>query len=198
MIEIKSDPFYSRRHKGTVIVAGAAPCVYEEIEIVRNALGPTSIIAVNGMVKVLPCLFGVGSHYDLFLFRDSRARNENLHWYPSEQAKAPQRMEGIDHIWRGPMLANGTSSLPAAIIAKKVGFNEIILCGVPLQPTGYIENYPTTNGIMSEFDGSKKRTGMLQTRRDVWRNHKKAGHLEGVFSMSGATREILGAPSWLQ
>lgn len=79
------------------------------------------------------------------------------------------------------------------MVFKAIGFNEIILCGVPLVKTGYIEGWK--GGRFSEFVTSgKTMNGTVLQRHLTWGRFYKAGRLEGVTSFGGFTRELLGEP----
>ena len=82
------------------------------------------------------------------------------------------------------------------MVAKAIGFDEVIACGIPLEQTGYVEGYREVPD--GEFSGKKQMTATLQQRRKSWADCCTAGHMRGIYSMSGATRNILGAPPALR
>ena len=89
--------------------------------------------------------------------------------------------DGAKHKWPWP--GHGTSSLNAVFTALGLGYERVILCGVPLDDNGHYFDPPW---VKTNFD----REGTLKPWRLL------APKFEGrVKSMSGNSREILGAPS---
>lgn len=89
--------------------------------------------------------------------------------------------EGVK--WKWPWPGHGSSSLNAVFTALGLGYDRIILCGVPLDDSGHY------------FDPPWVKTNFA---RDATVRHWKllAPKFEGrVKSMSGNSREILGGPS---
>ncbi len=91
-------------------------------------------------------------------------------------------MPWVDYFWEGAR-GGGGSGWGARKLATLLGFGPIILCGMPLNPGGYASN-PIAKLMRREdvIDGFRR-----EIENDVeW--HK------GVTSISGWTRELLGAP----
>lgn len=89
-------------------------------------------------------------------------------------------------VWPWP--GHGTSSLNAVYTALALGYQEIVLCGVPLDDRGHYFDPPwvSTNftAQVREKDGELK----------YWSNAARDVFEDKVRSMSGRTRTLLGAP----
>lgn len=99
--------------------------------------------------------------------------------------------------WHGPEMSTGaTSAAKAARIGLlALGVEEVILCGAPMDGSGYAPAEAQVRHDCHRVGDPSK-----QDRRSVqsyFRRLQKlaAGEFKGrVFSMSGRTRELLGAP----
>lgn len=78
----------------------------------------------------------------------------------------------------------GTSSLFGVQVAKRLGYAAIICCGVPMDHSGRFLDPPWRQG-----HDYKVTDGW-----DTWLKLHAQGDLDGVYSMSGATHELLGFP----
>lgn len=189
MLKITASPEYLIRHHGPVVVMGAGPDAEHELARVRARFPEVPIIAVNFMATVCKGGRPFAVVTADMLRDDWKLPGQIAHYYPANQ-QAPDPCAWADHVWRGPMLATGTGSLPATVIALAIGFAPVILCGVPLQATGHAVGYPAA--LHDEFERPDRMANTLRTRREAWMAYKEAGHLEDVRSMSGFTRDLLG------
>jgi hypothetical protein len=99
----------------------------------------------------------------------------------------------VDYAWKDLTWVSGSSGVAGALWARHgMGFDEVIICGAPLEGVRYSEHYlskPTKeNGAWAEEHQ------LVQWYEQV-RGHQERGMTEGIFSMSGRTREVLGAPA---
>lgn len=81
----------------------------------------------------------------------------------------------------------GTSGLGACFAGICLGYEEVVLCGVPLDDGPHNGEPPWRKGNFTREVASTATGGM----NHHWRNAKATGKL---FSMSGRTREWLGPP----
>jgi hypothetical protein len=98
------------------------------------------------------------------------------------QCHSHKEKPGIDTVWKVGNLG-GTSGLFACFIGLMLGYNEIVLAGLPMTNDGHY------------FDPPWQRTA-LQDRgvSHVWMSAKTNILAGRVTSLSGFTREWLGAP----
>ena len=87
----------------------------------------------------------------------------------------------FNYWWPG-FQQGGTSALTATKIALAIGFSEVILCGVPIDPGAYLDG---------EDDWSRRNVDQMEAYRSPWR--RDSAYLKGyAFSMSGWTKKLLG------
>lgn len=107
--------------------------------------------------------------------------------------------------WWGAEVSSGATSAGKAVsIARKMRFDKVVLCGCPLDSSGYF-NPTETDAMQREFQryGKCVRVGLERDadNRSVVRYLAKFKLLAEtewkgrVFSMSGLSRQLLGAPS---
>ncbi len=176
----KNCPDIAGSESGLVLIVGSGHTVWDDLE--NFGVHIHDVICVND----------VGMHFP----------GHVKHWYSNDtqmlrkwvQARRPRYQmdfgkdiqthsccEGAK--WKWPWPGHGSSSLNAVFTALALGYDKIILCGVPLDDEGHYFDPPW---IRTNF--SREAT----TRH--WR--LLAPKFEGkVTSMSGNSREILGAPS---
>jgi hypothetical protein len=192
MIELVCTPNYPTRHAGPVIVAGGAACLMDDLSQARALRPAAPVLAVNKVGSILQNVIGVvsahGNLVDLYDVPD----NVPFHEYPSDQRAPGPKHPRVDYRWTGQTAAVGSSSLCAAVVALAIGFNEVLICGVPLEASGYMDGYDLAP---TEFNVSKRKNGgLLRTRREAWERFRRSGFLPNVYSFSGATKDILGLP----
>lgn len=105
--------------------------------------------------------------------------------------------------WWSGVSSGATSAGKAVNIARKMRFDKVVLCGCPLDSSGYF-NPSETLKMQREYwnHGKSARVGLEQDadNRTVVRYREKFKLLaetvwQGrVFSMSGYSRQLLGAP----
>ena len=81
-----------------------------------------------------------------------------------------------------PVVYNGTSSLAAATVGILMGYDRIVLCGIPLDDGGHFYNPRERSNFTNE---AKER---------VWKNARDRWFDGKVKSMSGRSRDWLGSP----
>ena len=86
--------------------------------------------------------------------------------------------------WWEDVAGRGTSAWAARVMASLMGFDKVVLVGAPMEVGGY------ANG---EFSKLMQRDDVMQGYRD-YIEQDTLWH-EGVVSMSGWTKELLGGPS---
>lgn len=193
---LSAEPPYPWPHSGTVLVCGFGPGFYDDLDRARALRPDAPAIAVNEACKAVKafaiftlhpeklkrfCALQIQSFGDGFTVHSGGRA--------AESANRQKRFPGVDYWW-AQAAGGGTSSWAAARMARLMGFDEIILCGVPLVHGNYADK-----GFAKAWrEGQKREDGrdMLQTYRNYVENDTK-WH-EGVTSMSGWTRDILGEP----
>ena len=80
-------------------------------------------------------------------------------------------------------------------MALKMGFDEVILCGVPIEENIGYANLPAWTGQDIKRNLWNGRGSSVRTYQDRIRGLKD-GYMGKVFSLAGFTREMFGEPSW--
>jgi len=173
---------------GVALVVGSARGVWEDLRAASTLLaGRPVTLAVNAMVAFLPWIIDHAvSHHGRALAHLVGYRRLVVSLAPAAR-EAPivthstYATAGIDRVW--PEFKAGDSSLLAARVALALGCPRVILAGVPLDGSGRFHDDPS----QPPFDYA----GLY---RPVW-EAARAELVGRVVSMSGFTRELLGAPA---
>jgi len=160
---------------GTALICGSADCLYDDID---DADRPdVCLIGVNGAP--------VRAHHRF------SAHPRNLHakgWVqPGELAHGAAfhpKMPWVDHWWPAVNNVAGTSGWAAAKMAILMGFDEVILCGIPIDDSCYMNGRPA-----KKFEDPS----VLEAYRAAIIGD--TAHHSAIRSMSGWTRALLGPPS---
>lgn len=171
---------------GKLLIVASGRCVWDDLE--RYARDQEihfngDVMAVNDVGMHLPC--------------------ELTHWYSNDWKMLPKWVEarrprfkkkygpvqthscygGAKYVWPWP--GHGTSSLNAVYTGLALGYDEIVLAGVPLDNSGHYFDPPWVNSNFSNEVPNKG--GQLR----YWNRQIFEGK---VKSLSGRTRELLGSP----
>lgn len=177
---------YPHRHSGILLVCGSARCVWGDLEPWRGS--GHDIMAVND----------VGMHIPLDIAHWYSNSAEELHFWRHNRRRDYSR-DFITHAWAGsdnsysidyrwPVPGHGTSSLNACYVGLLMGYERIILCGVPLDDSGHYFDPPWQ---ITHFSRSPR---SVDNKVRYWSNAAERVFGGRVKSMSGRTREILGEP----
>lgn len=185
-----SIPPYETRHSGPLLVVGPAPCVHDDLAAARKLYPDAKVAAVNAGAQIVAADFLVSQHPAMLaLMRDWQRRmfgaRPDTHCPGGE---APRTGAAVDYCWvRGS--SGATSAWGAVRVGKAMGFSPIILCGCPLTGgDGYAVAWQK-GGIGT----TPPKDGLMQSYQERLRVAAKAEGQQ-VFSMSGYTRSVLGAP----
>lgn len=176
----------------TALVLGGAESVFADAERAFAMFTPAAVIAVNDMIAAWPnkithaCTLHGEKLLDWQAIRKAAKRNTDYQTVYFERLKA-KPVPKIDHVieYRWPHLDSGSSGLYAVKAMLNLGFDRIVLAGVPMTQGGghFVRHEP--------WDAHDRFRG-------AWVG--AIPHIAGkVRSMSGWTQEILGSPSpeWL-
>ena len=184
---MQSYPPYPLTYIGPVLVCGNAWCLLEDIRAARQImrLEYAPVIGVNGSSAHVRMQFLFSRHpQHLKKWRDKQAtRGHEFTVHCGGDAGDAPRFPWVDYWWKD-VGGQGTSTWSARKLARHLGFSEVILCGMPLEPGGYCRN-PMTKHFRQQPKIDWYREGVKKD--EAWH--------DGVCSMSGWTREFFGAPS---
>lgn len=164
------------------IVIGGGANVWQELEALGNIKDSASIIAINDAGYAYP------GKLDLWVtlhpqkmpawIQKRKESGFNMDFITVGHGEKPQFTDEVSLCWRSEGRASGSSGLYACQVALKKSFEEVILCGVPM------------NGDKNIFRG--KEWHDFVGYRQAWKEH--VDKLKGkVYSQSGWTKELLGS-----
>lgn len=182
-----------------LLVCGDASSLWEDIEAfgARDNTGRGrvfkegwDILTVNNAVISMPANVAHCYSNQARVIKAALAarRDEYTREFPNEPLVHSCNPGGQYH-W--PWSGHGTSGLGACFVGLALGYDRIVLCGMPLEDTPHNGEPPwrTTAFASSEASGSKG-----DDRDSHWRRAIECGFEGKVKSMSGRTKKWLGAP----
>lgn len=176
-----------------LLIVGSARCVWDDLARVgASAKGYYEVMAINDIIMHLnlPIRHAV-SNDNKWLPKWIAARRP----YYREQMDCKQPImthsnkpgPGIDHAW--PLPGTGTSGLTAVQVGVALGYDSIILAGIPMDGTDHY--YDPLKGHPLFYDSHNYGT---DNQLKYWKR-AKTDYFEGkVKSLSGNTKDLLGAP----
>ena len=166
---------------GPAIILGCGRCLYAEA---ARYVDIADIIAINytGILCPYNKRHLVSLHPEEILHLKELLRFNNR-WQIDHLFTHSTTGAEVNWDFDDPEIGNGTSALFATLIAVVLGYNPVILAGVPLDNTGNFY-HPPEYMINYWENGSS---------HDKWLEYRPL-LLNRVFSLSGFTREILGEP----
>lgn len=182
-------PDYPEKHSGPVLVCGNAWTLHDDYASAVEIFGSVPVIAVNGAAGQVKAFALFTQHPRKFprwikMQRDRFGDDFTTHaagnreW--ATKLGKPLKHEYVDYWWPDAT-GGGTSAWGARRMAGMMGFDTVILCGVPLEPGGYADNEPTQ--LMRNV--KLMRHYQDQIKKDTkWHT--------GVYGMSGWTRDFFG------
>lgn len=205
----------------TMLVVGSAPCLFDDVERALTLRPFATLMTVNGACTAIENVEHVLAGHEEkaeFFARERRRVFPNApswrlhgccHTHRKEMMKG--MFPSITDWWPHEMGVGATSASKAAKLAFILGATEVILCGCPMNQPGYFEGEAKVPqhimcnriGSFGKAHGLFKTNGEQMNVQDTriikgYRANLKLladGEFKGkVFSMSGFTRECLGAP----
>ena len=191
-----------------LFVVGSAPCLYEDLAAAKKLYWDYEIMLVNGACTAVEnaqhVLSGHTNKAEVFAaerrkrFPDAPPWRLHANWVtPKARAGQYPRVEypSVTDWWDGSVSTGATSAAKAARIGLAMGFAPIILCGCPMDGSGY-------SPAEAQIKHDCARIGHASAQKlNIVEGYKRKmarlaeGEFKGkVFSMSGYTRAVLGGP----
>jgi len=181
-------PLIAGKQNGVALVMGSGRCLWQDLfgELPRfGKVEDMDVIAINDLILHWPgrIRHGVSLHKELpELFKRARMTETTADCLNiTTHAPDPNGLDSVDYSWgliEGGM--GGTSALFATMIALAMGYEKVVLAGVPLDASGRLFDPPTFNG---KYDGH-----VLIAWQDAKANYFK----DRVRALSGNAVAILG------
>jgi len=188
-----SVPKIAGSFSGRLIICGSGRSLWEDFSKLTHVGGDTMAIKQAGMHLPFRPTHWAGAHGERFQFMVP-LRYEGYYFRGMDNGQRqvhPQKLGIIihsdkqwplvDHAWPVQRLV-GTSALFGVRVAIALGYEDILLCGVPLDDSGRYYDAPWNKGVDLNMAGMGEWEEFLPV-------------LKGrVRSMSGRTRDLLGGP----
>ena len=182
---------------GTVLVCANGWTLPDDYANARLIFPHAPVIAVNdaaGAVRAF-ALFSlhprkmVGWRAEQIKFCGGSGAHTSTHSAGVRHRRTNVGVDPDDHdidFWWMEALSTGSSGWSARKMARLMGFDRVILCGMPMQKGKYA---PHTKGRWNR--AWQDQSTVKHYRRGIMED---ADWHDGVFSMSGWTREVFGYP----
>jgi hypothetical protein len=184
-------------------VVGYAPSVYQDVEAARRLRPNAMMLGVKYSCVLFPEIEHVWTQH-LEQAKDIRAkagRGIAIHGRPKMHQSRRIRWitagkdSDLDFAWPDLHWIYGSSGFGAALWARHgMGFDDVILCGVPMERGGYVADIAAFKKPQADRGRSFAQPDVLQRWKGVIQGFAADGRAAGITSMSGWTREVLGAP----
>lgn len=163
------------------------------------------MIAVKFSVALVHARIAVSHHAEHAermkrIHRDRWGDEVEIHM-PKKVTK-PEYLRYVDRVWPELAGVGGTSAWGAARLARLMGFEEVILCGCPLEATAPGARYHDEGifdaackaGVPRDRGEPFANTAAVRQYQNFIQSDIDLGRAVGITSMSGWTRKALGAP----
>ena len=190
-----------------LLIVGSAPCALADLAAARKLYPEAEVMTVNGACTMVRdaehMLAGHSVKAEEFVAARKKAfpadplPRVHANVLVKHQRLYAQQFPSVTDWWGPEMSSGATSAGKAALIGIAMGFYPIVLCGCPMDGSGY-----DPNEAVVKHDASCARVGdpTKQDRRMIKSYHEKMVALAKttfkgkVFSMSGFTSMHLGLP----
>lgn len=167
----------------TAVVLGGAACLHDDLAAALELFTPDLTVAVNnaGRDHPGPVHHWASMHPEKFpgwiQAREAMGHPPVTEFWTAKRRRQPARP---NMVFREVENWGGSSGLLAVTVALTLGCRRVVLCGVPL------------DAKQAHYDDPRAWTEAGSYRR-AWL--ERAPFMPGVRSMSGFTRDTLGAPT---
>jgi hypothetical protein len=199
----------------TMLVVGSAPCLFEDVEAALRLRPFASLMLVNGactaMARAEHVLAGHEEKAEFFARERRRVFPNAPPWKLhactnlNRATSAKQLFPSVTDWWPHEVGVGATSASKGAKLAFLLGATEVILCGCPMNQPGYFAGEAKVpqhiacqrigdHGIAKGLNIPVQQTRIIKAYRERLKILAQTEFKNRVFSMSGFTREQLGAP----
>ena len=191
------------------IVVGSAPCLHDDLQRALELFPFAFIVTVNGACVEVEHADAIVSGHTNKAEKFTAARKAAFpkgkpfevwaNW--ARPGREPKMLYPSVTRWFGGHVSTGaTSGAKAARMALEAGYEPVILCGCPLDASGYfpgesIKGKGIGHDCRRVGDPEQDDHRTIVNYRDKFKKLAEKEFKGRVFSMSGRTREWLGEPS---
>jgi len=160
------------------MVCGSADCLYDDYDNAQLLYPGATIIAVNGAPLRAEHRFSV--HWSNLKVKGWIEPGETVHSCVKDESSIPEA-SWVDQWWFGVNDVQGTSGWAAAKMALQMGHDKVVLCGIPIDDSLYMNGRPAKT-----FEDHNVLKAYRSAIAEDTEYHSK------IISMSGWTKELLG------
>jgi len=151
------------------------------------------IMTINKLVEVMPAnIEHIYSNQPRLLEKFVAARRCEYTREFETPRNSHSCMAGARHHW--PFGGHGTSGLGATMVGVGLGYDQIVLCGVPLDDGPHNGEPPWRKTAFASAEAAGPKTENGTGEDGHWKRARLLAFEGKVKSMSGRTRDWLGAP----
>lgn len=180
-----------------LVVCGDAACVWDDLERLGCAAhmgfgrvdGPYDFMTINKLVEVFPGkIEHVYSNEPSWLHKFIAARRVEY----AHEFGGPKHVHSCNQgaTWRWPLGGFATSGLGGTIVGVGLGYDQVVLCGIPLDDGPHNGEPPWRRCGFTQEAANSGKSGI----NSHWKTARDLAFHGRVKSMSGRTKEWLGAP----
>ncbi len=199
------DRVYPSKHRGCAIICGAAPSLLEELAEARKLRPDATILGVKYAASIVPDIKHVWTqHGEMTLkIKEAAGRKIYIHarprlihsplgttWFIPHSREA---YAAIDYVWPNLDYVKGSSGIAGALWARHgMGFDEVIMAGINLSHDNktYVTGYPNVYQCGKTYAND----GQVENWLRLLKAHMDEGKTQGIYSMAGNTKKMLGGP----
>jgi len=180
----------------TAVICGSAPCLEVEFSFASEKIGHKAILVVNEAGRAIRGDHLMTQHPEKALWFRERSLNPDITVHTGKPRKRASQA-GIDVYWPD-CITLATSGGSAIAIALRMGFEEIILCGMPMNGGDGYFRQSAMKQDESRFGMESPDSDYIQgyQRKLIEFTEKEPEALKRVRSLSGFTRKLFGPPTW--
>lgn len=182
---------------------GSAPCLHEDVSQALSKRPVADLMLVNGACTLIEhaehVLAGHAVKAEIF----AKARRDafpnaipwKLHATWARREEAPKETyPSVTDWWGGGMVTGSTSIAKGVRIGLALGYDEIILCGSPMDGSGYaLGEANIKHDCLRVGDASSQNRRIIKMYREKFKKLADGEFRNKVWSMSGFTRDCLGS-----
>lgn len=198
-----SDNKVANTESGKLLILGCARCVWDDLDRINHL--QYDVMCVNDIGAYVPIFIQhwYSNHADCldwwvryrsWRYGDvlSREKPDHFKLHSCFGGKLTYPTDKINKVNRWNIPGHGSSGLNAAYTAIGLGYDEIVLAGLPYDASGHFFDAPDGNRVLNannrwikfDSDGFKR----------LWTNARNNVFDGKVRSLSGMTRDVLGEP----
>lgn len=187
-------PFDFSTEPVTLLVVGSAPCLTADLDVAKGLRPSHLIMAINDAARWIPADMVFSYHASRIPEFAAGQRKFNTEFTTHGDARKIHRNHDCaDYFWHD-LHHGATSAVAGAHAGLYMGFQEVILCGCPMNGgDGYAGPTAPNTAADPRFGFKMPGTGLIQRNQTGLKRFATIAK-DRVFSLSGFSQQILGAP----